>query len=148
MKKLRRKVKGMTLLEVMVALAIFAMLGLVVVQVSVFINKTMIDTEHMNHKVSAQSPIAEQQYIPAPSDPDALAEESPTKVRVFVRSGSTGATYDFEATEYSTEKAMDAYGWNADTSSRGNLHYTIVDVVTDVTTVATGTTTTTTTTTT
>lgn len=61
--KKRKSLKGMTLMEVIIALAIFAMLGVVLVQVGSLIDRTTRATVKLNRRVNAQSPYAASQTV-------------------------------------------------------------------------------------
>ncbi len=61
--KKKKTLKGMTLVEIIIALAIFAMLGMILVQVGTLIDNTNKATARLNRKVNAQSPYAASQNI-------------------------------------------------------------------------------------
>lgn len=61
--KKKKALKGMTLIEIIIALAIFAMLGVILVQVGTLIDNTNKATGRLNRKVNAQSPYAASQNI-------------------------------------------------------------------------------------
>ncbi len=60
-KKLKKKLRGMTLVEIIVALAVFAMLGTILVLAALSIDKHSRSARHLNDKVAVQGPIAEAQ---------------------------------------------------------------------------------------
>lgn len=60
-KKSKKKLRGMTLVEVIIAIAIFAMLGAVLILVGTSIDQYSRSTKHMNDKIAVQGPIAETQ---------------------------------------------------------------------------------------
>lgn len=69
MKKNKKKLKGMTLIEIIIALAVFAMLGVLLVTASNVINAHIRATNNLNRKVTVQGPIAE-----AKNTADAIAD--------------------------------------------------------------------------
>lgn len=64
--KKKKSLKGMTLIEIIIALAIFAMLGVILVQVGTLIDRTNKATGRLNRKVNAQSPYAASQTFEYP----------------------------------------------------------------------------------
>lgn len=60
-KKSKKKLRGMTLVEIIVALAVFAMLGTILVLAALSIDKHSRSARHLNDKVAVQGPIAEAQ---------------------------------------------------------------------------------------
>lgn len=61
MKKLKRKLRGMTLVEIIIALAVFAMLGFILVMVGKSVEQHSRAAHHLNNKVVVEGPIAEAQ---------------------------------------------------------------------------------------
>lgn len=61
MKKRTKTLKGMTLIEILISLAIFAMLSLVLVRVGTLVDRTNKATEQLNRRVTAESPAASAQ---------------------------------------------------------------------------------------
>lgn len=61
MRKFKKKVKGMTLIEMIISIAVFAMLGVIIILVSTSIASHMKDARTLNQKVAVQGPIAESQ---------------------------------------------------------------------------------------
>lgn len=69
--KKKKKLKGMTLIEIIISLAIFAMLGVVLVQVGTLIDNTNKATARLNKRVNAESPYAASQNDSYDYDRDA-----------------------------------------------------------------------------
>lgn len=61
MKKLKRKLSGMTLVEMIVALAVFAMLALILVTMGSAVEKNSRAAHNLNSRVAVNGPIAEAQ---------------------------------------------------------------------------------------
>jgi prepilin-type N-terminal cleavage/methylation domain-containing protein len=61
MKKRKKTAKGTTLIECIIALAVFAMLGTILVLTSSTINALVRSSNNINKKVTRESPIAEVQ---------------------------------------------------------------------------------------
>jgi len=61
MKKFKKTLKGMTLIEIIVALAVFAMLGAILVAAGSAIDAQMKNANKVNEKVALQGPVAEAQ---------------------------------------------------------------------------------------
>jgi prepilin-type N-terminal cleavage/methylation domain-containing protein len=61
MKKLKRKLKGMTLVEILVSLAIFAMFALILVMLGNSVEKNSREANKLNKKVAVNGPVAEMQ---------------------------------------------------------------------------------------
>lgn len=131
MKKRKKKAKGMTLVEILIALAVFCMLALVIVRAGFVIHTLVGDTNHINHRVSSQVPIAEQHYVPGASDPDPerTCAVINTHLRVVVTSTTNSSlTYAFDAVEYSARNAADESNtdWNTQTIGDADLHYVVI----------------------
>ena len=62
MKQFKKKLKGMTLVEVVIAIAVFAIMGALLVTAANLINVHLKSTNQLNAKVAEQGPIAEAQY--------------------------------------------------------------------------------------
>ncbi len=63
MKKNKKTLKGMTLVEMIISIAVFGMLGLILVQVGTMIDKTNKATGRLKKKVNIQAPYAASQNI-------------------------------------------------------------------------------------
>ncbi|MBQ4463906.1 MAG: prepilin-type N-terminal cleavage/methylation domain-containing protein [Eubacterium sp.] len=61
MRKKKRSLKGTTLVEIIVALAVFAMLGLILAQLGMAIDKTNKASSRLNKRVNIQAPYAASQ---------------------------------------------------------------------------------------
>ena len=61
-KKFSKKLQGMTLIEIIIAIAVLAVMGLVLVTTAQVINQHTKAANQLNKKVAVQGPIAEAQY--------------------------------------------------------------------------------------
>jgi prepilin-type N-terminal cleavage/methylation domain-containing protein len=61
MKKLNKKLKGMTLVEIIVSLAIFAMFAMILVMLGNSVEKNSREANKLNKKVAVNGPVAEMQ---------------------------------------------------------------------------------------
>jgi len=59
MKLKRKKVKGMTLVEIIISLFVFAVSALVMVEIGRAINVYVLNSHHVDRKVSYEAPLAE-----------------------------------------------------------------------------------------
>lgn len=83
MRKNKKKLKGMTLIEIIISLAIFAMLGVILVLVSMQVISYTKGTRNLNNKVAEQGPVAEAQAS------DKLLNET-VKITVKPSTGDAG----------------------------------------------------------
>ena len=130
MKLKKKRVKGMTLIEVIIALAIFTLLAAIMVRVGAVTKSLMMNTNHLNNKTTAESPIGAVQDVDGleeaanavHSDPaDAQAAMQAVDMQVTVKSGSSNTVLN--VTRYSTQAAAAeaaANGINCDTSKHMN----------------------------
>ncbi len=112
MKKISRTKKGMTLVEVIVALAIFATLGLILARIGSIVDTTTRSSNKLNRKVNVQSPYAaarQTEYIdpenPVVQDSNGLDVDNYVKLssyedRVTVAIYSSGSTPKQEQIKY------------------------------------------------
>lgn len=59
--KKKKKLRGMTLVEIIVSIAVFAMISLILVMLGSSVNAQRRSTKRVNDKVAVQGPIAEAQ---------------------------------------------------------------------------------------
>lgn len=138
MKLKKKRVKGMTLIEVIIALAIFTLLAAIMVRVGAVTKSLMMNTNHLNNKTTAESPIGAVQDVDGleeaanavHSDPaDAQAAMQAVDMQVTVKSGSSNTVLN--VTRYSTQAAAAeaaANGINCDTSKHmnGDLQFYVI----------------------
>lgn len=122
--KKKKKLKGMTLVEIIISMAVFAMLGVILLRVGCLIDSTTKASSRLNKRVNEQSPYAAAQvthYIEYDEDGNAVVNEldsKPVEINVSVsdehgnlRSVTIdGSKYDAEVTinanRYSTKKTV------------------------------------------
>lgn len=118
MKKLKKKklaVKGMTLVECIVALLVFGIMALMMVQIGTITSKLVINANHMNNKTTKQAPVAQVR------DTNATGLTNITLVEIKVESGKSVKT--MRAHKYDTGE-LDGMGDDRyKTSMDGNLMF-------------------------
>ncbi len=138
MKVKKKRVKGMTLIEVIIALAIFTLLAAIMVRVGAVTKSLMMNTNHLNNKTTAESPIGAVQDVDGleesanavhPDPADAQAAMQAVDMQVTVKSGSSNTVLN--VTRYSTQAAAAeaaANGINCDTSNHmnGDLQFYVI----------------------
>ena len=67
-KKLSKSLKGMTLYEIIISLAIVAVMTVIMITTSSLIDKYTTSSNHVNNKVAEQAPKAETRYTPGAYD--------------------------------------------------------------------------------
>lgn len=61
--KTKRKLKGMTLMEVVVSLAVYAVIGLLIAEIMTLVNATMKATNQLNRRLSYEAKFADNQLL-------------------------------------------------------------------------------------
>ncbi len=132
MKLKSKKVKGMTLIEVIIALLIFTLLASLMVQVGSVTKSLMMNTNHLNNKRSVEAPVAAVQDVDELTEVAAILPEKKDEagnvieydkgdpVRLTI--SMTGYTSHVDTLKYSTEGIADASDKNCDTSAHMNGH--------------------------
>jgi prepilin-type N-terminal cleavage/methylation domain-containing protein len=100
MKKLKSKLSGMTLVEMIVALAVFAMLALILVLMGSAVEKNSRAARDLNSRVAVNGPIAEAQKL----DDSFLASNN------FVVQVANGKDYTTDANGANVYKFIDIEG--------------------------------------
>lgn len=132
---MKKKLKGMTLIEVIVALAIFVVMTLMMVQVGAVTKSLMLQTNHLNRKTAAESPIASVQDVDALTDLAAgiVDDEgnamvvSATPVTFTISANGSSRTSVVNTVKYSSQAAGEAEDPNFDTNMRGHLEFYVVE---------------------
>lgn len=96
MKKTKKSLKGMTLYEMIISIAIFAIMCLILVGVGVHIDRTTKATNNMKSKLTTESQFAANKIV----QPDFIKSE----VTITVDCG--GSKVDLKADKYNTETAF------------------------------------------
>lgn len=105
MKKNNKKFKGMTLIEIIISLAVFAMIGVILITVAVTIQKQAKGAQGLNKKVAVQGPIAEAQNKTA-----SAVTTQPVEIEVRYNASSVnvqGVLYDTAVRVQATDAAGD-----------------------------------------
>ncbi len=145
MKMKRKKVKGMTLIEVIISMLIFTLLATIMVKTGSVTKSLIMNSNHVTNKTTAESPIGSVQDVAEledaaksqittnggdPNDPAQVeAEIQKTPITIVVSSG--GYTATINADKYSTAaaaKQATANGRNSDTSGHlnGDLEFYVI----------------------
>lgn len=117
MKNKRKTLKGMTLMEIIISLAVLAVLTLILVHTSTAINTYIKSTKNINQKVTAQAPVAQMGYV-------AGASTVPTSAtpEVFVDwQGNTGATIAMDAVAYQAGEIATEIVYEPEESGTGTV---------------------------
>ncbi|MBR6617627.1 MAG: prepilin-type N-terminal cleavage/methylation domain-containing protein [Oscillospiraceae bacterium] len=133
--KMKKKVKGMTLIEVIVALAIFVVMTLMMVQVGAVTKALMMQTNHLNRKTAAEGPIASVQDVNALTelaaglvdDEGNALEVSATPVTFTISANGSSKTSVINTVKYSSQAAGEAADPNFDANMRGHLEFYVVE---------------------
>ena len=96
--KKNKKLKGMSLVEIVVSIAVFAAISLILVTVGASVNAHQKDTIKVNRKVAVQGPVAEAQ-----NDDNALLLNDTFKITV-AKKGDALSEVEVTGKLYSTEK--------------------------------------------
>lgn len=128
-KKAKKTAKGMTLIECMIALCVFSIAAAVMVETGIVVNRTLQETNHLNRKVSAQSPKAETQNVTLSTQ-----EGFSVKVPVGGTKNHTRVVLEVEGTFSPVSILVDTYNTadpsDPDTSLEADLHFVDVDTET------------------
>lgn len=118
MKQVKRKksVKGMTLIEIIVAIAVLGVAGLVLVRIGSVSNNLMKATNHLNNKVDIEAP-----YAASRAD-DPTAVEGTVSIKI---NGNDLSEISYDATKYTTKSKAAAIGEDGDNQQPMNadLYY-------------------------
>ena len=119
----KKKFKGMTLIEVIVAIAVLGIAGLVLAEVGRVATNTMYRTNHLNRKINSESPTVNVKNVGALEDDD---KEGEVTITITNSTGSqTFGTYT--AQKYST-KSLDTNAENDKLFSEDlNLEFYVIE---------------------
>ncbi len=133
MKKLKKKVSGMTLIEVIIAMLVFSIMSLVMVQIGSVTKSLMMNTNHMNNKTNAEAPIAAVKDVSALNEAasDATDESGNAHVietlPVTITVSVPGYSALVNAVKYDTGAAAAASDRNCDTRMDGDLEFYVIE---------------------
>jgi len=127
----KKKFKGMTLVEILVALAIFAMLGALLVLAGVQIDKTMQSSNKFKKKMVVEAPYAANQLEKhMVNGTEVSMATQPLTISVQLGAASIdvqGYRYDTDEIIKSTMDATQQANYNKTPNSRLNFKYVKVD---------------------
>ncbi|MBR1529992.1 MAG: type II secretion system protein [Oscillospiraceae bacterium] len=118
-----KKFKGMTLIEVIVAIAVLGIAGLVMARMGSVISATMLNTNHVNNKINVEAPVVNTKDDGALKDGSGnyIAEKDlngeDTEFDMDISVGTSGAYGTYATKRYSTAGLAN----NADTRTNTNL---------------------------
>lgn len=151
MKKSKKKLKGMTLIEMIISIAVFAIMGGLLILVGTHIDATNRATNVLKSKVSNESPYAANHKIDYIKKDNTVATLPPQDI--MVEFNVEGATAAIEGQKYNTEdiitenmNAADKAAMQKKANGGLNLQFVIYQTTAPTTTTAVTTTTTATTT--
>ena len=130
-----RKLRGMTLVEIIISMFIFSVIALMMVQIGVVTKSLLMNSNHVNNKTSAESPVAAAQNYKALTDGTeytAITDNNGTPVDVheevtFKITTSNGKTATQTWHKIRTGAAADKSGKNCDTNFDGDLEFYVYD---------------------
>jgi len=141
--KAQRKVKGMTLIECIIALLVVGIAGTIMVTCGTVVSRLRMETTHINNKTNAELPLAStrrasavQDYIVTVTNEGETEEQTVSateNLSVSVGSGSASdanrtmsATYNtYDATKYNT-RAAGQNAVNANTHMQSDLEFYLI----------------------
>jgi prepilin-type N-terminal cleavage/methylation domain-containing protein len=83
-RKQKKAVKGMTLIEIIIAMVVFAVAALILAQVGTTVSNISQQTNHVNRKVSIEAPYAEGHKQITYADPVEAAKNKPKEIKVTI----------------------------------------------------------------
>ena len=125
----KRKVKGMTLVEIIIATFVFGVTAMIMVGIITTANKLVMNANHVNNKTAVEAPVSAVRDKTTLQNQKAVAADGSlvdipleTQVgEVEVKAG--GQTQKFRATRYSTGAMADTAKSNTNTSFDGDLNF-------------------------
>lgn len=116
--KLKKRLKGMTLIEIIVSLALFTVMSGVLLTACLYVNRTISRTNKLTNKVNYQSPIAENEK----TEPENVTANA-GKIRLEINGGAS-AYYDIDIIQYEVKsKHTDASKSSYDDDIASNFKY-------------------------
>ncbi len=114
--KFKKRLKGMTLIEIIVSLALFTVMSAVLLTACLYANKMIIRTNKLTNKVNYQSPIAENRLN---TDANVTANSGTIRFR-----DSSGKSYSVDVSQYEVKsKYTDSSKPSYDDDIASNFKY-------------------------
>lgn len=114
--KLKKRLKGMTLIEIIVSLALFTVMSAVLLTACLYVNRTISRTNKLTNKVNYQSPIAENKLN---TDANVTANSGTVSFR-----DSSGRSYSVNINQYEVKsKYTDSTKASYDDDIASNFKY-------------------------
>lgn len=134
-----KRVKGMTLIEIIISMLVFSVLTLIMVRIGSVSKSLLMNSNHMNNKTTAEAPYGATRDFTglqnAIIDPISLTPKldadgnpltvSTTPVTITVTSG--GFTRSINTTRYSTAAAAALSDANTNTNMNGDLDFYVIE---------------------
>lgn len=98
MKIKKRKLKGMTLMEIIVSMVIFSVSALILVQGAISVYNSTRKTKHLVQKINYQAPTADLMVVPDPTN-TALVTNSLSQVQIAVKGSANKYTVNVQGVE-------------------------------------------------
>lgn len=115
--KFKKRLKGMTLIEIIVSLALFTVMSGVLLTACLYVNRTISRTNKLTNKVNYQSPIAENEK----TEPENVSVNT-GKIRLKIDGGASA--YDIDIIQYEVKsKHTDASKSSYDDDIASNFKY-------------------------
>ncbi len=133
---MKKKLKGMTLIEVIISMLIFTLLATIMVKAGSVTKSLMMNTNHLNNKTVAEAPVGAVADVEALQDDEgnfiaatdnngaAIAIETPVTITV----GDYG---NVNANKYSTAAIAAASDRNCQTNMNGHLEFYVIEEPTE-----------------
>ena len=134
-----KRVKGMTLIEIIISMLVFSVLTLIMVRVGSVSKSLLMNSNHVNNKTTAEAPYGATRDFTglqnAIIDPTTLTPKldddgnpltvATTPVTITVTSG--GFTRNINTTKYSTAAAAALSDANTNTNMNGDLDFYVIE---------------------
>lgn len=125
---IRKKLKGMTLIECIIALLVFTLMGAMMAVICSTVTSLMLNTNHLNNKTNAEAPAAAVQDVAALNG---LVDGSGNPIEVettseVVRVTSGSFVRNIDATKYNTQGLAESSMQNCDTNMQGDLEFFVL----------------------
>ncbi len=116
----KKKLKGMTLIEIIISLFIFSLMALMMVRIATVCTNLTRNANHVNKKVTVQAPLAEIQNTDG-----TLTQQVDDNMKITVSIG--GHSVNVTGAQYSTAQATVGNNF-ANTNANINLEFVKIDL--------------------